>query len=96
MAHNGNKNREYGFFYWRTDRHLEVDCVLYGERGFKAIEVKASRRIRGEDFKGLLEFQKDYPECELFLVHMGHRSYMEKDIRIIGVEDFFTVLREEF
>ena len=96
IAQSGNKGWEYTFYYWRTARHLEIDFVLYGERGFKGIEVKSSTRIRDEDFNGLLTFQKDYPECELFLIYTGKRCYVEKGIRIIGVENFFTVLREEF
>ena len=96
MAQNGNKGWDYNFFYWRTARHWEVDFVLYGERGFKGIEVKASTRIRGEDFKGLLEFKKDYPECELFLVYRGERSYSERGVRVVGVRDFFSILGKEF
>jgi hypothetical protein len=37
-----NDNAEHGFdlFFWRTKHGLEVDFVLYGEKGLLAIEVK--------------------------------------------------------
>ena len=92
MAHKSNKNGKYDLYYWRTARHLEVDFVLYGENTFKALEVKGTDRIRSEDFKGLREFQKDYPECECILLHTGDRSYWEKGIEVMGVEKFLSNL----
>ena len=96
MAHKGNNGWQYDIFYWRTKRHIEVDFVLYGERGFKAIEVKASERIRSDDFKGLSEFQKDYPECEAFLVYTGRRSYVQGGVRVMGILDFLQALAQDF
>ena len=66
----------------------EVDFILYGERGLKAIEVKLSDKIRSQDCKGLLEFIKDYPKAEPLLLYTGKRSYVLKDIHIIPVEKF--------
>ncbi len=94
LAQKEIKNWDYELFYWRTQRHVEVDFILYGKKGFKAIEVKASHRIRKEDFKGLLEFKKDYPECESFLLYTGKENYTEKDIHIVGVEDFLKHLED--
>ncbi len=88
MAQKEIRNWGYDVFYWRSQTHLEVDFVLYGRRGFKAIEVKTSTRPRKRDFKGLLEFKRDYPESELFFIYMGSQSYTENDIRVINVNDF--------
>ena len=79
---------EYEIFYWRTQRHIEVDFILYGARGFYAIEVKYTDSIREKDFKGLLEFKKDYPECQALFVYAGQREYTWKDIAIVNVENF--------
>jgi predicted AAA+ superfamily ATPase len=42
-------NDYYGFgykiYYWRTNSNLEVDFVLYGNRGLKAFEIKKRGRI---------------------------------------------------
>jgi predicted AAA+ superfamily ATPase len=39
-------------YYWRTRSGVEVDFVVYGEAGFWAIEVKNTRRVRPEEFRG--------------------------------------------
>ena len=88
------KNWEYNIFYWRTQKHLEVDFILYGKRGFKAIEVKCSKRLRKEDFKGLLEFKKDYPKSELFLIYTGEFQYVENDVQVINAQEFLKNLSQ--
>ena len=93
IAHNSYRNLGYEVFYWRTQNHrYEVDFVLYGERGLKAIEVKCSNRIRPDDCKSLLEFSKDYPKAKLFLVYTGSRSYTLNDIQIIPAKKFLKSL----
>jgi len=89
IAQNNYRNLEYEIFYWRTQNHkYEVDFVLYGERGLKAIEVKLSSKIKSQDCQGLLEFMKDYPKAKSFLLYTGKEDYFLKDIRIIPVEKF--------
>ena len=94
LAQKEIKNWEYDIFYWRTQKHLEVDFILYGKRGFKAIEIKASQKLRKEDFKGLLEFKKDYPHSELLLIYAGTKNYTENDVQIINVEEFLKNLKK--
>ncbi len=89
MAHNSYKDWGYEIFYWRTQDHKnEVDFILYGEKGLKAIEVKLSSKVRKEDYKGLLEFLKDYPKAISYLLYTGKKSYSLKNIHIIPVEKF--------
>ena len=89
IAQNNYKNLEYEVFYWRTQNHkYEVDFILYGERGLKAVEVKLSNTIQSQDCKGLLEFLKDYPKAKPFLLYTGKKSYTLKDIHIVPVEKF--------
>ena len=88
-AHNHYRNLNYEIFYWRTQDHkYEVDFVLYGERGLKAIEVKNSNKLKKDDYKSLLEFKKDYPKSDLFMLYTGVKSYTFNDIKIIPVEGF--------
>ncbi|MCI0628438.1 MAG: DUF4143 domain-containing protein, partial [Acidobacteria bacterium] len=49
----------YQFYYWRTPNQLEVDFVLYGERGLKAFEIKKPAHLRSQDFAGLKQFLSD-------------------------------------
>ena len=87
-ARNDYRRWNYGIYYWRTRQGAEVDFVLYGERGFRAIEVKHSDRIRREDFKGLKQFKEEYPEAELIFVYSGDRRFHEGGIEIVPAEMF--------
>lgn len=80
----------YELFYWRTRNHLEVDFILYGELGLKAIEVKLSDRIRNDDLRSLLEFKIDYPEAELLLLYGGNEYRIIDGVEIIPIKDFFN------
>ncbi|MCA8959000.1 MAG: ATP-binding protein [Planctomycetes bacterium] len=71
----------YSIHYWRSRSGLEVDFVLYGERGLKAIEVKRGARLRESDGKGLQAFLDDYPEAEGLVLYGGsdRRSFGRVD-----------------
>ncbi len=86
-----NDYRRYGYqmYFWRAIAGLEVDIVLYGERGIVAIEVKRSARGSGYDLKGLRAFLKEYPIARAYLLYGGDRARWEGNIRVLPVEDFF-------
>lgn len=94
VAQNDYGHYNYGIYYWRTRQGAEVDFVLYGERGFKAIEIKRSSRIRREDFRGLKQFKEEYPEADLLFVYPGERRFHEAGIEIVPVEMFFRKFQE--
>lgn len=64
----------YKIYYYRTATGLEVDFVMYGERGVVAIEVKSGDKFRPEMIKGLNRFALDYPEAKLYLLYGGKRK----------------------
>jgi predicted AAA+ superfamily ATPase len=72
----------YSLYFWRSLSKLEVDFVLYGERGFHAVEVKRGARLRPEDFAGLLAFREDYPQARLRCLYGGTRSYLHEGIEV--------------
>lgn len=82
----------YDISYWRTSHHVEVDFILYGEKGFKAVEVKRASRVRDEDFNGLNAFLQDYPMSDAFLLYGGHRKYSHGKIQVIPVAEFLENL----
>ncbi|GAI38932.1 unnamed protein product, partial [marine sediment metagenome] len=43
----------YKIYYWKTSNNIEVDFVLYGDRGLKIFEVKRKGKILGSDLRGL-------------------------------------------
>ena len=94
VARNDYGNDDYGIYYWRTRQGSEVDFILYGKRGFKAIEVKHSDRARREDFKGLRQFKKEHPAAKLLFVYSGARRYHEGEIEIVPAKTFLKRLDE--
>ena len=82
----------YGLHYWRTATGAEVDFVLYGERGLKAVEVKRSERVREGDLRGLEAFLDDYPMAQAWLVCSTSRRYREGRVEVIPVEEFLREL----
>src|SRR5262249_8454868 len=58
-AWNDYSTEKHSISFWRTRSGVEVDFIVYGPKGFWAIEVKNSKRIYPEDLKSLITFQKD-------------------------------------
>lgn len=87
-AVNDYKELGYQINYWRTSDDHEVDFILYGPRGFHAIEVKRSPRLRGEELDSLSLFLDDYPQSKAHFVYGGLRHDHRKGIEIWPVEDF--------
>src|SRR5690606_13095515 len=58
-----NQKEKHSLSFWHTATNLEVDFVIYGPRGFWAIEVKRSMNLSPDDVKGLAAFQEEYPEA---------------------------------
>jgi predicted AAA+ superfamily ATPase len=79
--------------FWRTRSGTEVDFILYGPRGFFAIEVKNTARVRPADLRGLREFRSDYPSCTPLFLFRGPDPLLIDGIRCIPVESFLLGLR---
>jgi predicted AAA+ superfamily ATPase len=62
----------YKIHFWRTKTGLEVDFVLYGEKGLLAFKIKHKKTISKKDCKGLYAFQTDYPIAKLYLIYGGY------------------------
>jgi uncharacterized protein len=95
MALNHYLDRGFEFFHWRTRRHEEVDLILYGENGLKALEFKSSARLRESDFAGLMIFAQDYPQSQRFLVYAGQEKRLYKGISLVPAKDFFRETAEQ-
>lgn len=75
----------YSIHYWQSATGHEVDLVLYGERGIRALEVKRAGRLRSEDLRGLQAFLDDYPMARGAVLYGGSRRYQEGTIAVIPV-----------
>jgi len=93
-AANAYHDLGYSMHYWATRTGVEVDFVMYGERGLKAIEVKRSSRVRQEDLAALESFRSDYPMARTLLVYGGARDYTEGGVRVLSMDTFLRNLPE--
>ena len=82
----------YDLYYWRTANDLEVDFILYGEKGIHAIEVKRARTIRRRELSGLKAFLKDYPMARGYLFYGGDRRMYQDGIELVPVSEGIRTL----
>lgn len=77
----------YEIYYWRTADQVEVDFVLYGEKGIFAFEIKRKSKYSRKDLKGLKAFIKDYPMAKAWLIYGGNDVfYDDEGIIILPIE----------
>jgi predicted AAA+ superfamily ATPase len=82
----------YELFYWRAQTGLEVDFVVYGERGLHAIEAKRASRLRTGDYDGLLAFAADYPGARCTLAYSGTKRFTEGVIEVVPLAELLAEL----
>lgn len=84
---------DYEISFWRTSLQDEIDFVLYGPRGLKAIEIKRTEHISYDDFRGMKLFLKDYPEAKGYILYGGKKHFWEKNIEIIPIVKFLKEIQ---
>lgn len=81
--------------FWRTQTQLEVDFIIYGPRGFWAIEVKRSPNLGPDDVKALAAFKEEYPEAQCFFVVPSKRRESYRGFPVIPIEEFLLGITPE-
>jgi len=89
------RGRENKLFYWRTQKGLEVDFIVYGEDGIFAIEVKNSSRIYPESLKALEAFKQDYPGAKCLLLYRGSERLKKGNVLCLPCDGFLSALKPE-
>ncbi len=82
----------YQIYFWRAGTQVEVDFVLYGERGLIAIEVKRTASLRKRDLSGLKAFCRDYPMARAILIYGGRYRRYEQDVEVIPIQEALSGL----
>lgn len=77
----------YKMYYFRTSTGVEVDFILYGKNGIKAIEVKATEHFQDNMLDGLKKFRADYPISNCFLLYGGKQKLYVDDITVLPVQE---------
>lgn len=83
----------YKIYYWHTSNDVEVDFVLYGEKGLFAFEIKRTRSLSRSDLHGLRAFAKDYEVAKLFLFYGGDHDEYYDNIHVMPFEKGLLELR---
>jgi predicted AAA+ superfamily ATPase len=78
--------------FWRTRSGVEVDFVVYGARGFWALQVQNSSQVRPADLRSLRAFREDYPESTALLLYRGADRRRIDDVWCLPVEEFLREL----
>lgn len=81
--------------FWRTQTGLEVDFIIYGPRGFWAIEVKRSPNLSPDSVRGMLAFKDEYPEAQCLFVTLGRQRENYRGFPVIPVEEFLLNITPE-
>lgn len=94
-AWNDYSSEKHDLGFWRTRSGLEVDFVVYGPRGFWAIEVKNSTKIHSVDTKPLEAFLVDYPMAQAILLYRGKEKIIQNGVLCLPCEDFLLKLKPD-
>lgn len=76
----------YTLYYWRTSSNMEVDFVLYGNKGILAFEIKRTGKITSSMMSGLKSFLRDYPMARAYFIYGGKHYRREGKIEILPIE----------
>jgi uncharacterized protein len=93
-AHIAYAALDYEISYWRAATGVEVDFVLYGERGLHAFEAKRAARLRSSDYDGLRLFRSDYPMTTCTLAYGGTKRFIEDGIEVIPLQELLYELAD--
>lgn len=84
---------DHKLYFWQTKFGVEVDFIVYGQKGIYAIEVKNTKQIDSTDLRSLREFYKDYPEAILICLYRG--KYLQKQGPVLCIPcDLFLMQLE--
>ena len=89
------QNQPHSLSFWRTQTKLEVDFIVYGPKGFWAIEVKRSPNLGPDDARALLAFKEEYPEATCLFVIPGKRKENYRGFPVIPMEEFLLGITPE-
>lgn len=89
------QSQPHSLSFWRTQTKLEVDFIVYGPKGFWAIEVKRSPNLGPDDVRALSAFKEEYPEATCLFVVPGKRRESYRGFPIIPMEEFLLGITPE-
>ncbi len=83
-----SQNQPHSLSFWRTQTKLEVDFIVYGPKGFWAIEIKRGTNMGPDDLRALSAFKEEYPEATCLIVSPVKRREEYRGFPIIPIDEF--------
>jgi len=66
---------------------MEVDFVLYGEKGIRAFEIKCTGKLSSSMLSCLKSFLRDYPMTKSYFICGRKRRMSDNNIEIVPVHE---------
>ena len=88
LAITTNEVEKYEVSYFRTVAGSEVDFVVCGKGKLIAYEIKNSPRYNSGWLRGLKQFEKDYPEAELYLLYTGREKLYVGKVQVMPIGEY--------
>lgn len=96
MKHRYNKGLEPHVYFWKERNGKEVDCIIEQANQVLSLELKASKTISDDFFKGLKYWQNlsaEKPENS-YLIYGGDQAQQRKSASVLGWMDTKVLLAE--
>lgn len=92
VTYNAYRERDAALSYWRLTTGVEVDFVVDDAR--TAMEAKASRKVTGDELKGLRQLREEHPRLgSAWVVSLEAKARRTDDgITILPAKDFVRAL----
>ncbi len=87
LKHAWNFKTREKFYFWRESKGNELGLIV--ERGAEqfVVEIKSSKTINNDFFKGLTSFAKINPQAKCILIYGGNESQERSGVKVIGLQD---------
>ncbi len=89
-----NNGKRPGYYFWRNNKGVEIDCIHDEGMHFQAIEIKSGTTIHPEYFKNILYFQKlsGLTSDQLILIYGGDDSYQRSIAKVVSWKDLDQIV----
>lgn len=89
MKQRFNEGQPLDTYFWRDNKGDEVDFLIEGDQGLRAIEVKSGSTFASDWMKGLTLFQKlSGNQAKPLVIYGGAENFEREAADVIGWKDF--------
>lgn len=91
---NYHRLQQRNFYFYRDSNQNEIDLMIQNAAKFDLVEIKSSKTINTEFFKGIQYFEKHIPNLiqNKYLIFGGDDSYKRQEINVLGWKSSSKIL----